>query len=426
MELTPPSAVRTAALLGASALVATLAVAIAPADEADAGRPCRISTSASLDSKTRLAGGAVLRRYTATAQGLAKGGYDQKANAILTSWPTGAYPSLINPRIGERTVTGAMVKNQQPQALGAINGDFFLWANIRSVTNIEMSRGPMVRDGRIIRGSKSQQVVVGVDTNGQPYGATLGVRGSIAAQLPTATPTPIVSVNWHKIVGGGVNVYTTVWSDAVSGGRASTPRPAGAVEWVLNSRDKIKTIRSATNNTRQLGDPVAAGTRVLAFANNAALGAVGVPVGTKINVKAKQATAGGVKLRTAIGRGFALVDGGVAAPRGCRSYDISRAARPRTIIGWNKYGQWRTVTIPGTHFDGDGLRQGGFGLANVANVAKKLGLVNAYEIDGGGSTTLWTRSTSGTWSRRDLYGVDTSICSCERPVTNGLAFLAGP
>ena len=414
MDLTPPSAVRTVALLGASALVATLAVAVAPADEADAGRPCRISTSTTLDSKTRLAGGAVMRRFTASAQGAVKGGEDQKAKAILSSWPTGAYPSLINPKIGERMITGAMVKKQQPLALGAINGDFFRSTAIRYAAGIEMSRGPMVRDGEMIRGSKDKQVVVGVDTNGQPYGGTLGVRGSIQPRLATASPVPVVSVNWNKIVGGGVNVYTTVWSDGVrTDGKQATPRPAGAVEWVLNSRDKIKTIRSATNNARQLGAPVAAGTRVLAFANNVGTGSLGVPVGTGVKVNVKQA-AGGAQLFTAIGRGFALVDGGVAAPRGCRSYDVSTAARPRT------------VTIPGTRFESDGLRQGGFGLANVANVAKKLGLVNAYEMDGGGSTTLWTRSTSGSWSRRDLFGVDTRVCSCERPVTNGLAFLAGP
>jgi hypothetical protein len=69
---------------------------------------------------------------------------------------------------------------------------------------------------------------------------------------------------------------------------------------------------------------------------------------------------------------------------------------------------------------------GGFGLANAANIAKRLGMHYAYELDGGGSTTLWTRSNAGKWSRRDLYGVDTSVCACERSMTNGLAFLAGP
>ena len=427
MELTTPTAVRTAALLGASALVATLAVAVTPADQADAARPCRIDTTTSLDSTQRFAGGGILRRYTATAKGAAKGGYDQAAKVIMTSYPSGAYPSLINDKVGQRTVIGDMVKNQQPQALGAIDGDFFIFPDIRYATSIEMPRGPMIRDGKVIRGTKNRQRVVGVDVNKQPFGGMVGVRGSITPDLATAASVPIVSMNWHKIIGGGVNIYTPDWSAALRpDGKAYVPRPAGAVEWVLGPHNKIKTIRSATKNKKKRGDPVQADTRVLAFSQNAALATVGVPTGTKVKVNIRQSTDTGVKLFTAVGRGLPLVEGGVAAPLGCNAYDLSKAARPRTFVGWNSKGVWRSFTVPGKSFDDVGLRVGGFGLANAANIAKKLGMANAYELDGGGSTTLWTRSTSGSWSRRDLYGVDTSICACERPMTNGLAFLAGP
>ena len=70
-----------------------------------------------------------------------------------------------------------------------------------------------------------------------------------------------------------------------------------------------------------------------------------------------------------------------------------------------------------------GLRNGGFGLSNEAAIAKKFGLYNAYELDGGGSTTLYTRSNAGKWTRRDLYGLDTSTGTYEREVRNGMAFL---
>ena len=52
----------------------------------------------------------------------------------MTSYPSGAYPSLINDKVGERQVIGDMVKSQQPQALGAINGDFFMFPDIRYAT----------------------------------------------------------------------------------------------------------------------------------------------------------------------------------------------------------------------------------------------------------------------------------------------------
>ena len=66
------------------------------------------------------------------------------------------------------------------------------------------------------------------------------------------------------------------------------------------------------------------------------------------------------------------------------------------FIGWDAKGRWRTLVVPGTKVylkNGSILqRDGGLGLANAANVAKKLGMANAYELDGGGSTSLWTRS----------------------------------
>jgi hypothetical protein len=52
-------------------------------------------------------------------------------------------------------------------------------------------------------------------------------------------------------------------------------------------------------------------------------------------------------------------------------------------------------------------------------------MTQAYEMDGGGSTTLWTQSGGGKWTRRDLWGVNTTVCACERPMTNGLAFMPG-
>jgi exopolysaccharide biosynthesis protein len=425
MYLTSSPAARGAALLGVGALTATLAVAVGPTESADAARPCRIQTTASVDSSQRFAGGSVLRRYTASAQGKAKGGYNQSGKVIVASYPTGAYPTLVNTKVGERQTVGAMAKNQTPQALGAINGDFFIFPDIRYGTDLEMSRGPMIKDGKVLRATHKRQRVVGIDEAKQPFGGMVAVRGSVAPRLATASSVSISSMNWHKILGGGVNIYTTDWTAIMRDGKAVVPRPAGAVEWVLNSRNKIKSIRSATKNAGQLGAPVESGTRVLAFSENSALQALGVPAGTKVRVRIRQSTDTGVDLLTAVGRGLPLVEGGVAAPLGCRAYAHSKAARPRTFVGWNSNGMWRSFTVPGSKFDDVGLRTGGFGLANAANIAKKLGLANAYELDGGGSTTLWTRSNAGNWSRRDLYGVDTSVCSCERAMTNGLTFVAG-
>jgi exopolysaccharide biosynthesis protein len=168
---------------------------------------------------------------------------------------------------------------------------------------------------------------------------------------------------------------------------------------------------------------VAPSTRVLAFSESDSLVAAAGNIDAKVDVNIEQSTDSGVKLEAAIGRGLPLVEAGVAAPLGCDAYAHSKAARPRTMIGWTKTGAWRTFTVPGKLFTGPGLRSGGLALANEAMVAKKLGLWYAYELDGGGSTTMYTRNGSGKWSRRDLYSLDTSTGTYEREVTNGFAFI---
>ena len=163
------------------------------------------------------------------------------------------------------------------------------------------------------------------------------------------------------------------------------------------------------------------GTRVLAFScSDAGIAADGV-VGSRALVGVKRSTSSGVQLRTAIGRGLPLVENGVVAPLGCDAYK-SKASRPRTLVGWNKAGNWRTVTVPGKLFSGY-FRDGGFGLANLTKLARKAGLYNAYELDGGGSTTFYTRNSKKKWTRRDLYGLDTTTGTCERPVPTALAFV---
>src|SRR5215211_6689472 len=92
----------------AAALVGGSLVAVSSHDAADAAGACRIKTSTKLDSTTHFAGGAVLRRYTARAQGSSHGGYDQRGKVVVASYPKDSFPALINTRVGTRETVGAM------------------------------------------------------------------------------------------------------------------------------------------------------------------------------------------------------------------------------------------------------------------------------------------------------------------------------
>jgi hypothetical protein len=410
-------------------VVGGLLVAAPP--PADAARACRVEVTTQLDATERFAGRGKLEYVFAAAQGSAVGNYDHQGNVIMTTFPRGAYPSLVHRKIGERESIGSMAQTQAPDAVGAINADFFLFADIGSTTDIEMARGPMVRDGVVIRGSYRDQRVVGLDTAGLPFGGELSLRGSVEAE-GVALRVPVRSVNWHRILDGGASIYTDQWSSQRKGTALVYPRPTGVVEWVVGGRNRLKEIRSATQNPTLLGAPVKAGTRVIAFAADVATGMESVPLDTKVRARVRQRTTTGVTLTTAVGRGLTLIDSGRPAPLGCRAYGKSsgaKAARPRTIVGWDGKGRWRAFTVPGSDVsDADGAlrRTGGFSLINAANIARQLGMRYAYELDGGGSTTLWTRQSS-LWSRRDMYGVSNpSGCVCERPVANGLVFYKAP
>ncbi|MEO8329419.1 MAG: phosphodiester glycosidase family protein [Candidatus Nanopelagicales bacterium] len=401
-----------------SALLAAvwLTAGVQPTDAATVA-PCG-NTVTALDrlSAKGFASGGKIKRYRATVDFPGRTGfYDQTGIALLGEYPVGSLPTLINPSIGERDTVGALVQSQQPTALAAINGDFFVTQTIRGKA-VEFSRGPMIRNGVILRADKDLLKVVGVDSAGLPFAGTVGARGSMSIGL--GSKTALAGVNSHTLQGDGFTLYNGTWSRS-----SGSPRPAGVGELVLNGHNKIVEVRTSSINATKRGSIVQPRTKVLAFpVPLESVAAAGV-VGQKLRLRVSQHTDSGVALTTAIGRGQTLVKRGVAAPLGCAAYDHSAAARPRTVIGWTRSGAWRSITVPGLNISGTS-RTGGLGLANIAAVAKKFGLRFAYEIDGGASTTWYTRNTAGVWSRRDLFGVTGG--TYERPVDNGLAFLPPP
>ena len=199
MHLSTPFARRGMAVLGASTLVATLAVAVGPLDEADAAHPCRIATTASLDSSTRFAGGGMLRRYTATAQGAAKGGYNQQGKVDHDLVPIGCVsgadqlPDRRSP--GDRR-DGHRTSSRRRWVRSTVTSSSFPTSATRH--DIEMSRGPMIKDGRVIRAH--QRPAAGRRHRHQPAAVRWSRWRSRAPSLRssrTAQPVPIVGVNWH-------------------------------------------------------------------------------------------------------------------------------------------------------------------------------------------------------------------------------------
>ena len=252
--------VRTGALIVTGVLGATLLAALP--DSADAATPCNIDVTVRLDRTAQLASNGVTRYYHARAQGGAVGGYNHSGNVLMTTLPVGAYPRLINMPIGERNEVGEMTRRQTPNAIAGINGDFFTWPDIRYRDDIEMARGPMVKDGTIIRGTATRMRTVGVTRAGKPFAGMLAVRGSIRADLVDAPAVPIRAVNWQRIQKGGVAIYTREWSsERRADGKPAVPRPAGEAEWVIDDTNTLIAVRTQKRKTAALGAAVQKGTQ---------------------------------------------------------------------------------------------------------------------------------------------------------------------
>ena len=226
----------------AAVLAAGIPLLTTTPSSAGTATPCgNTVTALSVASTDGFASGGKIRRLNATVDFPGRTGfYDQSGRVMLGKYPAGSVPTLLNTPVGDRATVGSQVKSQRPTALAAINGDFFVYRTIRG-NAVEFSRGPMIRDGVVVRADKQQLKVVGVDSTGKPFGGTVGIRGSI--RIGTGPRTSLAGVNWDAVQGGGVTLYTTTYSKS-----SGSPRPAGASEWVINGRNKIVEVRTSTIN----------------------------------------------------------------------------------------------------------------------------------------------------------------------------------
>ena len=150
MQLSSVTPRRGLVVLAAGSMVTTLGIAVT--HQADAADRCRSAVTAMKQvARHRFAGQGISKTYHAAIDYPGASGWvDQSGKAIYTVFPTAAVPALLYSQIGARLEPGKQVKAQQPRAIGAINGDFFLYPNIRG-KDVEIPRGPMVKDGEIIR-----------------------------------------------------------------------------------------------------------------------------------------------------------------------------------------------------------------------------------------------------------------------------------
>ena len=391
---------RVARVVGAptALVVAGGLLLVAPSDAATTN-PCTMNVTLNRVNSVTYGNGVVRQEYNVK---VTASGKTQTAEVHRMVMPPQAVPRLVTKKLGSLGQLRAQLESPKgKRGIAAVNGDFFYGYRIDGQT-VYLPRNASIARGKPVRLGPERTRVVGIDTNGNPYNAEVGVKGTV---VHGSASFDIDTVNWHAITDATVAVYTPDWSDV-----SVANRPEGVVEWVVK-KGKIGAVRTGSAT----GKTVAPHTKVIAFGANNAKVARRAAKGSSVTVTIKQSTPGKVKLREAIGRGLSLVDGGQVdlpcAPR----YNMQR---PRTTVGWDAQGNWMTLSLPGTGYDRSGYRVGGLGLAQEANVAVALGFVEASELDGGGSTTALVRRADGDWDR-----VDDPDTMYQRPVPNALIWI---
>lgn len=289
-------------------------------------------------------------------------------------------------------------------ALVAINGDFGL--------NSGHPLHPFLMDGSLMgRGIQNgANFAIAQDESASFIGSDrLMLRG---AHITTSASFELAEWNSGKPALGEIVGFTRY------GGRVEpTPgnacsarlKPYGAMRW--DKRGTGVSRRYTVDVRKCQPAPLAAKRRTVVLASRRkGTGATiikGMDPGDKVRLSS---SFGWTHVMDSIGGMPQIVDGGVNVARSCASYFCDR--NPRTGVGVMADGTVLLVVVDGRSRDSVGMT-----LIELGRAFLSLGAVEALNLDGGGSSSMWIKG-SGVVS-------DPSDSSGERPVVNAMLVLPG-
>ncbi|MFF7952246.1 phosphodiester glycosidase family protein [Streptomyces griseorubiginosus] len=311
-------------------------------------------------------------------------------------------------------------------ALAGVNGDFFNISETQhpGVEATGASVGPAIAHGRVLKGAvpdgqrfgpalppgTSTEEVFGVGTDRRARLDDLTLDGSV--RTPQGL-LPLGGLNQYALPVGSVGAFTSDWGN-VSRVRATcgtdTDRAAPC------STDTYEVTVRAGHVVAAAGTPghgpIAANTTVLVGREAGAQELRKLAVGSTVKVRHRLVAASSrVPYRFALG-GYPVLEDGRALP----GLDDTTSA-VRTAVGISHGG--RTLYL--LALDGAPDYRSGLTIAEVARAMRTLGAVDAFSLDGGGSTTMAAR-LPGTSS---VTALNHPSGGAERPVPNGIGVFSG-
>jgi hypothetical protein len=281
--------------------------------------------------------------------------------------------------LGRRTIFGlasvrkeiAFLPPTTGQPIAAINGDFFI---MKKDPYQGEPRGLQISEGQLVR-SPAKTACFWMEAGGQPR---IGiVRSECKVLWPTGKATPI-GIN-DKRGPDSIALLTPILgpSTRTTNGVELILEPEGQGLWLPLQADQIYLARVREVH-RNGNTPIGPRDMVLSIGPELASQNLPVEAGTRLKiVTAVSPDLTGVP--TALGGGPILVAQGRSLQGSSKD-----PRNPRTAIGWNDRDFYFVVV--------DGRKKDlsiGVGFAELADLMIELGCQEAFNLDGGGSTTLW-------------------------------------
>jgi hypothetical protein len=306
-------------------------------------------------------------------------------------------------------------------AVAGVNGDFFNITETQhpGVEATGASVGPAVASGRVLKAAvpngqrfgpalppgTSTRDVFGVGVDRRARLDDLALDGSVTMAKEVL---PLGGLNQYALPVGSVGAFTAEWGSAsrvraTCGTDTERAAPCSADTYEVTVRAGRVVAAEQTPGS----GPIAAGTTVLVGREAGAQWLRGLAVGDAVRVRHRLVAAGTrVPYRFAVG-GYPVLSGGQPLP----GLD-DRTTAVRSAAGLADGGR-RVLLLS---LDGAPEYRTGLTIAELALVMRRLGAVDAFSLDGGGSSTLVARGpgeTAVTVRNHPAGGA-------ERPVPNGI------
>lgn len=265
-------------------------------------------------------------------------------------------------------------ENNGYKVIAGINGDIF---DTRSGT----PRGMVIHNGNIVTSGYHSDRVIVFDENNEVSMATVGIKYSLSTKIDSDTyKTDINYFNVPDGGAGGLFLYNRNFSSSSKtiGERVEVVIEAEDIQMAVNKKIKGK-IKSVVNTKdTKIGDSQL----VLSTSKDSIYGEwlSKMEVGESIELSCEETASGLAKAKEAVGLYYSIVENGIMVTSG-------KNVNPRTAIGVKKDGTLVFYAVDGRQND----KSKGLNIEELANHMIELGCVDAWNLDGGGSTQMVVR-----------------------------------